>query len=165
MDSPMSRSLIETGFAAKGRTEQSRLEVMTSLHIEGIDTLARSFDTAVIDAARAEREIELTTFDQVTNEPARVVLWITPIRNKLYLRSDSGMEPAWTKNLAAHGRGVLHISGADVPFTAHHVTDLARAKSVTRAWAKKYHQDTEPAADDSPTPAETATFELQPIEG
>ena len=127
--------------------------------------MARSFDKAVIDAARTEREVEVTTFGRVTNEPARVVVWITPIRNKLYLRSGGGMGRDWPKNIAAHGRGILHIDGTDVPFTVRHVTDLAEAKAVTRACAKKYQRDIQTADDDTPTPAETATFQLLPVEG
>lgn len=127
--------------------------------------MTRSFDAAVLEAARTEREIGLTTFGRVTNEPARITIWITPLKDRLYLRSGGGMGRDWTKNLAAHGRGILHMGGTDVPFTARHVTDLAEAKSVTRACREKYGSNVAVGDDeDTPTPAETATFELLPVE-
>src|SRR5688572_12547867 len=100
------------------------------MHIHWRDrSMARSFDKAVLDAAQTEREIEFTTFGRVTNAPTRVVIWITPLEGKLYLRSGGGMGRDWTKNLAAHGKGVIHMGGVDVPVTARHVTDLSEAKS------------------------------------
>lgn len=127
--------------------------------------MARSFDRAVLDAAESEQEVGLTTFDQVTNKPARITVEITPNGEGLYLRSDTGMDSEWALNLAAHARGILHIGGADVPFTARHVTDLAEAQSVSRACAEKYQRDVQPAQGDRHTPAETGTFELLPVEG
>jgi deazaflavin-dependent oxidoreductase (nitroreductase family) len=124
----------------------------------------RSFDEAVMKAARNEREIDLTTFGRVTNKPSRVTVWITPLEDSLYLRSGGGMGRDWTKNLAAHGKGILHLGGADVPFTARHVTDLAEAKAVSRACAEKYDTNIVMSDDDTPTPAETATFQLFPVE-
>lgn len=126
--------------------------------------MARSFDKAVLDAARNEREIEFTTFGRSTNKPTNVVIWITPLDGKLYVRSGGGMSRDWTKNLAAHGRGVIHMAGMEVPVTARHVTDLAEAKAVTRACIEKYQANIATADDDTPTPAETATFELRPVE-
>lgn len=127
--------------------------------------VTRRFDTAVRDAAKVTREVDLTTFGRVTSEPSRRTLWITAVGDRLYLRSGGGMGRDWTKNLAAHGRGILHIGGADVPFHSRHVTDLAEAKSVSRACREKYGDNVFLGDDDSvPTPAETATFEIMPVE-
>lgn len=128
--------------------------------------MTRRFDAAVLEAARNEREVDITTFGRVTNEPARITVWITPLDEGLYLRSGGGMGRDWTKNIAAHGRGILHLSIRDVPFTAHHVTDLARAKAVSRACREKYGSNVFLGDDESvPTPAETATFEITPVDG
>lgn len=123
-----------------------------------------TFDTAVVEVARQQKEIELTTYGRVTNKPANVTVWITPLRNKLYLRSGGGMDRDWPKNLAAHGRAVLHMGGMEVPVRASHVTDLKMAKAVTSAVMKKYETNVTTAPADTPTPAETATFELTPVE-
>jgi hypothetical protein len=123
-----------------------------------------NFDESVLEAARSEREIELTTFGRISNEPATVTLWITPVGDRLYLRSGAGIGRDWTKNLAAHRKGILHIGGSDVPITARHVSDLAEAKNVTRACARKYGTAVATTDDDTASPAETATFELFPVE-
>ena len=117
-----------------------------------------------MEAARSEREIELTTFGRISNKPAKVIVWITPVGDRLYLRSGGGIGRDWTKNLSAHGKGILHIGGADVPISARHVSDLAEAKAVTRACAEKYGTSVTTAEDDTASPAETATFELFPVE-
>lgn len=121
------------------------------------------FDTSVLEAAEKEREIELTTFGRITTKPSNVVIWITPLDGKLYIRSGGGMGRDWTKNLAAHGKGVLNMAGMGVPVVARHVTDLKEAKAVTAACAKKYRTNVATAPDDTPTPAETATFEVMPV--
>lgn len=123
------------------------------------------FDKSVLEAAEQEREIELTTFGRITTKPSNVVVWITPLKGKLYIRSGGGMGRDWTKNLAAHGKGVLNMAGLGVPVVARHVTDLKEAKAVTEACATKYKTDVVSAPDDTPTPAETATFEVMPVEG
>jgi hypothetical protein len=128
--------------------------------------VTRRFDAAVVTAAHSEREVDLTTFGRVTSEPSRRTLWVTPVGDRLYLRSGGGMGRDWTKNLAAHGRGILHIGGADVPFRSRHVTDLAEAKAVSRACREKYGDAVFLNDDDAvPTPAETATFEILPVDG
>lgn len=124
----------------------------------------RSFDAAVLDAARTEREVGLTTFGRISNEPARIIVWITVLDDQLYLRSGGGMGRDWTKNLAAHGKGILHLGDRDVPFTARHVTDLAEAKAVTAACAEKYVTNVSTAEEGVASPAETATFQLFPVE-
>ena len=121
------------------------------------------FDETVLAAAEQEREIELTTFGRVTTRPTSVVIWITPLDGKLYIRSGRGMGRDWTQNLAAHGKAVLNMAGMGVPVMARHVTDLREAKAVTRACADKYGIDIATAPDDTPTPAETATFEVMPV--
>lgn len=127
--------------------------------------MTRSFDTAVLDAAKSAREVDLTTFGRVTSEPSRRTLWITPVGDRLYLRSGGGMGRDWTKNLAAHGRGILHIGDTDVPFHSRHVTDLAEAKAVSAACRDKYGSNVFLGDDAAvPTPAETATFEIMPVE-
>ena len=123
-----------------------------------------SFDAAILDAARTEREVGLTTFGRITNEPARIIVWINVLDDHLYLRSGGGMGRDWTKNLAAHGKGILHLGGSDVPFTARHVTDLAEAKAVTAACAEKYVTNVSSAEDGVASPAETARFQLFPVE-
>ena len=123
-----------------------------------------SFDKAVLEAARDQKEIEITTFGRVTNKPVNTTIWITPLNGKLYVRSGGGMDRDWPKNLAAHGKAVLHLAGMEVPVRASHVTDLKKAKAVTAAVVKKYGTNVATAPDDTPTPAETATFELTPVE-
>jgi len=123
-----------------------------------------SFDARVLEAARSEREIELTTFGRISSEPATVTLWITPVGDRLYLRSGAGIGRDWTKNLSAHGKATLHLGGMDMPITARHVSDLAEAKGVTRACAEKYGTAVATTDDDTASPAESATFEIFPAE-
>ena len=121
------------------------------------------FDSAILDAAMHEREVDLTTYGRKTGRPARVTLWIWGDAGRLYVRAGGGLGRDWPRNLLAHGRGILHVAGMDVPVRARHVTDPAEARLGAGMIERKYARSLPASSRDEPlTPAESATFELLP---
>ncbi len=121
------------------------------------------FDETIRAAAAEQREVELTTWGRVSGAPARVTLWIWGDGRRLFIRSGGGMARDWPQNLLASGRGILHIAGRDTPVRARHVTNPAEARAGV-AWINaKYGTEMRASAGGEPlTPAEAATFELEP---
>lgn len=121
------------------------------------------FRQVVLEAAAREREVELTTYGRRTGRLHRTTVWISTDGRRLFVRSGGGLARDWPRNLLARGDGVLHVSGVDVPVLARHVTDPARARSVTQLVVDKYGPTVQRSPDEGPpTPAEQATFELLP---
>ena len=124
------------------------------------------FDAAVIEAARSEREDELTTHGRVSGSPSRKTLWFYTDGEKIYIRSGGGMSRDWPRNLQATGRGILHAAGMDVPVRARHIANIEDARRVGRIARAKYGKQVRvTAGDEEPTPGELATFELIPESG
>ncbi len=123
------------------------------------------WDRAVLDAAAAAPEVELTTWGRRTGQPARVTVWIWGDGTRLYVRSGGGMRRDWPQNLLAHGHGLLHLAGRAIPIRARHVRDPAEARAGAALIRRKYGTAVQPsAAGAALTPAEEATFELLPAE-
>jgi deazaflavin-dependent oxidoreductase (nitroreductase family) len=121
------------------------------------------FETAVVDAAATQREVELTTFGRRTGAPSRRTIWITTDGPRLYIRSGQGLVRDWPQNLLANGRAILHVEGRDMPVRARHVTDPAEARGSLAAVKSKYGVDFTGSKEGEPlTLAEAATFELLP---
>ena len=121
------------------------------------------FDRDVLEAAMQEREVELTTYGRRTGRLSRRILWIWGDGERLYVRAGGGLERDWPRNLLAHGRGVLHLAGRDVPVRARHVTDPVEARAGAGLISRKYGVVREPSPEGGPLlPAEEATFELTP---
>jgi deazaflavin-dependent oxidoreductase (nitroreductase family) len=121
------------------------------------------FETAVLDAATNQREVDLSTFGRRTGTPSRRTIWITTDGPRLYIRSGQGLKRDWPQNLLATGRAILHVDGQDVPVRARHVTDPAEARASWVAVKTKYGVERNASQGGEPlTPAEQATFELLP---
>jgi deazaflavin-dependent oxidoreductase (nitroreductase family) len=126
------------------------------------------FDRAILETAARERDIEFTTFGRKTGKPSRRIIWVTPVGDRVYIRSGLGMTRDWPKNLLANGRGVLHMAGQDVPVTAKHVTDPQVARSLHALTKTKYGVGPSelgytPSVGNEPlAPSEQAVFELFP---
>ena len=121
------------------------------------------FDQSILDSALSEKEVEITTYGRKTGKPSRKIIWITNLDGRIYIRSGLGMTRDWPKNLVANNRGILHIAGRDVPFTARHVTDPAEARAMHAPVKTKYDAARPSSSGDEPlTPAEQAVFELLP---
>jgi hypothetical protein len=125
-----------------------------------------NFDTATLDAAAQQREVELTTWGRTSGKPARVTIWIWGDGQRLYIRSGAGMSRDWPRNLLAHGRGILHLAGRDIPVRARRVGDPAEARLGAALINHKYGTNMRPSSDGEPlASAEQATFELAPDDG
>lgn len=123
------------------------------------------FDQAVVDAAARQREVELTTWGRTSGRPARVIVWIWGGGSHLYICSGGGMNRDWPRNLLAHGQGILHLAGHDIPVQARHVVDPAEARAGATWINHKYGGSLQPSGEGEPlTPAEQATFELTPVD-
>ncbi len=94
-----------------------------------------------------------------------MTLWIWEDGQRLYVRSGGGLSRDWPRNLLAHGRGILHFNGHDVPVRARLVTDVAEARAGAVLINRKYGTSIQPSAGDEPlNQAERATFELVPAD-
>ncbi|MBV9583182.1 MAG: nitroreductase family deazaflavin-dependent oxidoreductase [Chloroflexi bacterium] len=122
-----------------------------------------TFDADIYDTAAREKEVEITTYGRKSGKPSRRIIWITALDGRIYVRSGLGMTRDWPKNLAANGRGVLHMDGKDVPVTARHVTDPEEARSMHAPVKAKYDAERPASSGQQPlTPSEEAVFELTP---
>jgi deazaflavin-dependent oxidoreductase (nitroreductase family) len=121
-----------------------------------------SFSPAVIESARNEREIELTTYGRKSGQPSRRILWIGSDGERVFVRSGRGLDRDWPQNVLANGRAMLHIAGQDIPVQVRHVTDQQLARQVTDIYVQKYDSTPQRPPDGGPTLAEQATFELTP---
>jgi hypothetical protein len=121
------------------------------------------FDRSILEAALAEREVELTTYGRKSGKPSRKILWIASDGEHLFVRCGGGFARDWPRNLLANGRAVLHLADTDVPVRGIHVTDVERAREVSGLVVRKYGSTARRSAGDQPpTPGERATFELVP---
>ena len=121
------------------------------------------FERSIYETAAREKEVELTTFGRKSGKASRRIIWITALNDKLYIRSGLGMTRDWPQNLAANGRGILHLAGQDIPVHARHVTDPAEARAM-HAPVKAKYDAARPASSgaEALTPSEQAVFELTP---
>src|SRR5215472_1683375 len=98
-----------------------------------------AFSRDVLDAARDQREVRLTTRGRVSGKPRRVTVWISTDGKHLFVRSGAGMKRDWPQNLTANRHSELHRA--------------------------KYGTNVKPSRTPDPlTPGEQATFELLPAE-
>ena len=120
----------------------------------------------VIDAARHEREVTLTTSGRRTGKPHAVTVWISTDGQHLYIRSGEGLGRDWPQNLLARGEGVLTIGGRDVRVRARLVRDEDEARATSHLARAKYGSYVKPSRPGQPlTKGEGAVFELVPAEG
>jgi len=117
----------------------------------------------VIEAAKVEREVKLTTYGRKSGKPYDVIIWITTDGTHLYIRSGQGLGRQWPQNLIARGEGVLHLEKAAVKVKPRLVPDPEQARAVSRMYTKKYGTFVVASKpDEALTPGENATFELIP---
>jgi hypothetical protein len=121
-----------------------------------------AFAPELLAACASEREVTLTTYGRVTGRPTHVIIWITCDGEHVYIRSGQGLATRdWPRNLLARGEGILQIDGHDVPVRAQLLDPLA-ARRVSELVTAKYGIARPITDGDTPTPGETATFELMP---
>lgn len=124
-----------------------------------------TFDPTIIDAAKREREVTLTTFGRKSGTPSSKIIWIASDGEHLYIRSGGGLGRDWPQNFLTHNRGVLEIDGREVPVCPRHLTDPAEARKVSALVSEKYGTTSTASSGDEPlTPGEQASFELLPAE-
>jgi deazaflavin-dependent oxidoreductase (nitroreductase family) len=122
-----------------------------------------SFSADVLEAAKREREVKLTTFGRKSGKPYQVTIWITTDGKQLYIRSGQGLRRNWPQNLVARGEGVLQIGKTEVRVKPRHVTDPAEARASSELYRQKYGPFVKASRPNQPlTPGEQATFELLP---
>jgi len=123
-----------------------------------------SFPPEVIEAAKTEREVTLTTYGRKTGKPYDVTIWITTDGTRLFIRSGQGLGRQWPQNLIARGEGLLHLGKAAVTVKPRLVTDPAEARAVSGLYTRKYGLFVRASKPNQPlTPGEQATFELIPL--
>jgi deazaflavin-dependent oxidoreductase (nitroreductase family) len=117
----------------------------------------------LIEAAKREREVTLTTFGCKTGKPYDVTIWITTDGSRLFIRSGQGLRRHWPQNLLARGESVLHLGKATVKVRPRLVTDPAEARAVSALYRRKYGPFVKASKPNQRlTPGEQATFELIP---
>jgi len=124
-----------------------------------------SLTPEVIEAARREKEVTLTTIGRQTGKPRRVTIWITTDGEHLFVRSGGGLTRHWPQNLLAKPEAKLHLGGKDIKVKARLVTDPDESRAIAEFGRKKYGSYIKPSkAGDPLTESEKATFELIPID-
>ena len=122
-----------------------------------------AFSREVLDAARDQREVRLTTRGRVSGKPRRVTIWISTDGKHLYVRSGAGMKRDWPQNLTASGHAELQMGGLMVKVRAERIGDPGQARAVSELHRAKYGTNVKPSKTADPlTPGEQATFELLP---
>jgi deazaflavin-dependent oxidoreductase (nitroreductase family) len=122
-----------------------------------------SFSADVLEAAKREHEVKLTTFGRKSGKPHEVTIWITTDGRHLYIRSGQGLRRNWPQNLVARGEGLLHLGKTETKVAPRHVTDPAEARTVSALYRRKYGPFVKASRPNQPlTPGEQATFELLP---
>jgi deazaflavin-dependent oxidoreductase (nitroreductase family) len=122
-----------------------------------------SFSADVLEAAKREREVKLTTIGRKSGQPHQVTIWITTDGQHLYIRSGQGLRRNWPQNLVARGEGLLRLGNTEVKVKPRHVTDPVEARSVSGLYRRKYGPFVKASRPNQPlTPGEQATFELLP---
>jgi deazaflavin-dependent oxidoreductase (nitroreductase family) len=124
-----------------------------------------TFPPEVLDAAKREREVTLTTYGRKTGEPHDVTIWIATDGERLYIRSGQGLARQWPQNLLARGEGLLRLDKLTAAVKPRLVTDPAEARASSELYKKKYGPFVRASKPSQPlTPGEQATFELLPAE-
>ena len=124
-----------------------------------------SFPPEVIDAAKREREVTLTTYGRKTGKPHDVTIWIATDGTRLYIRSGQGLSRQWPQNFIARGKGLLRVGNVTVKVKPRLVTDPAEARATSELYRRKYGPFVKASKPNQPlTPGEQATFELLPAE-
>lgn len=122
-----------------------------------------TFNQDVIDAAKTEREVRLTTFGRKTGKPSKVTIWVVTDGKRLFIRSGQGMVRQWPQNFVERGEGVLHLGNLEVKVRPRRVTDPAEARASSELYTKKYGESVKASKpDESLTLGEQASFELIP---
>lgn len=121
------------------------------------------FDPDVIEAARREREVTLTTHGRKSGRAVRVTIWLTTDGERLFVRSGAALGRHWPQNFLAHRRATLQVGDLSVEVEPRHVTDPDEARAISRLVRDKYGAIVKSSPPGGPlTPGEQATFELLP---
>ena len=124
-----------------------------------------SFPPDVIEAAKREREVTLTTYGRKTGKDHDVTIWVATDGIRLFIRSGQGLRRQWPQNLIARGEGQLRLGKATVGVRPRLATDPAEARAVSGLYKRKYGPFVRASKPGQPlTPGEQATFELIPAE-
>ena len=124
-----------------------------------------SFPPEVIEAAKREREVTLTTYGRKTGKPHDVVIWIATDGTRVYIRSGQGLKRQWPQNFIARGEGLLRVGNVTVKVKPRLVTDPVEARASSELYRRKYGPFVKASKPNQPlTPGEQATFELLPAE-
>jgi hypothetical protein len=127
--------------------------------VDGVE----SFSADVLEAAKHEREVKLTTFGRKSGKPHQVTIWISTDGKRLYIRSGQGLGRNWPQNLIAGGQGVLHAGKTEVKVKPRLLTDPVEARMASSLYTGKYGPFVKASRPNQPlTPGEQATFELLP---
>jgi deazaflavin-dependent oxidoreductase (nitroreductase family) len=122
-----------------------------------------SFPPEVIEAAKREREVTLTTYGRKTGKPHDVTIWLATDGTRLYIRSGQGLSRQWPQNLIARDEGLLRLGKVTVKVRPRLVSDPAEARASSELYRQKYGPFVRASKRDQPlTPGEQATFELLP---
>jgi deazaflavin-dependent oxidoreductase (nitroreductase family) len=124
-----------------------------------------SFGNEVIEAAKREREVTLTTYGRKSGKPHGVTIWVVTDGTRLYIRSGGGLRRQWPQNLTARGEGVLHLGKVAVKVKPRLATDPSEARATSDLYRRKYGSFVKASKPGKPlTRGEQASFELLPAD-
>jgi deazaflavin-dependent oxidoreductase (nitroreductase family) len=123
------------------------------------------FSVDVLEAAKREREVQLTTYGRRTGKPRRVTIWIGTDGRRLFIRSGQGMRRHWPQNFLARSEGVIQFGDTAVKVKPRLVTDPDEARAVSAIYRQKYGPFVRASKPNEPlTLGEQTTFELLPAD-
>jgi len=127
--------------------------------------LTAEFSPDVVDSAKREKEVTLTTSGRKTGKPRSVTIWISTDGHRIFVRSGGGLGRDWPQNLMARGEGRLKLGGRSIKVRPRHVTDPVEARAVSQVVRDKYGAMVKPSKPTEPlSQGEQATFELLPAD-
>jgi len=125
--------------------------------VDGVE----SFNADLLEAAKREREVKLTTVGRKSGKPHQVTIWITTDGKHLYIRSGQGLRRNWPQNLIARSEGVLQIGRTEVKVKPRLLIDPVEARIASGLYQRKYGPFVKASRPNQPlTLGEQATFEL-----
>ena len=123
--------------------------------------MTAEFSPDVVDSAKREKEVTLTTSGRKTGKPRSVTIWISTDGHRIFVRSGGGLGRDWPQNLMARGEGRLKLGRRSIKVRPRHVTDPVEARAVSQVVRDKYGAMVKPSKPTEPlSQGEQATFEL-----
>jgi hypothetical protein len=98
--------------------------------------VGKRFDDAVLTAIRDGKIVGI----RAGTRPHRIIgIWVVVVERRVFVRSWTLKPAGWYRTLVDNPRGVIQISGREVPIRAVRTRSERLKKAVDQAYAAKYN--------------------------